>query len=164
MLSPIPERVKALIYAVLGACLTTAVMTLALFIAAIIVSAFTAPSSGGASVGRVFEGVLAVTYLLLIAGGVSLISSFVAFAAGITVVGIPAWLCLHRIGVRGRKALIAAGAILSVAGGLAIMPQSAPATLLLAVPGGVAGWIIWKYGYRQPQAASEASAASACCS
>jgi len=39
--------------------------------------------------------------------------------------------------------------MLSVLGGIAAMPQSFPVTPLL-IPGGVAGWIIWKVGYKQP--------------
>ncbi|MHC3126905.1 hypothetical protein OB03_06185 [Brevundimonas sp. GN22] len=74
---------------------------------------------------------------------------WLAFTVGITLIGIPAWHGLHRLELSGPQSLPAAGGMLSVLGGIAAMPQSFPVTPLL-IPGGVAGWIIWKVGYKQP--------------
>ena len=149
MLRPARHRLKALIYAILGASLTTTVLTVALFIVAIALSATDSLPDGTPTLGGVGDGILIVLSLLLLTGGLTLFYSLIAFAIGITFLGAPAWYALHRLGLSGPKSLTATGAMLSVLGGVAIIPQSFPLTLLLAVPGGVAGWIIWKRGYKQ---------------
>lgn len=135
-------RLTALITANCVAALAVAVLTLAIFL----VGAFVSPGDGGVSsvIGfAVILGLFAALYSFAI--------SFPVFLVGLIVVGIPTWWMLHRTGLRGVRSFAVVAAIESVIAGTlffrAFVPGSEVIAPLLAIPGGLAGWAIWTYGY-----------------
>lgn len=87
----------------------------------------------------------------LIAAIYSFAISFPFFLGGLIMAGIPTWWILHRAGVRRRGPFIVIAALESIIGGALVFRLLAPGSeaiaLLLAIPGGLAGWAICKYGY-----------------
>lgn len=77
--------------------------------------------------------------------------SFPLFLFGIGVVGIPTWWGLHVARRTSATALATVAALETVgAGGIVfrfLMPDLVIVAPLLAIPGGLAGWAIWRYGY-----------------
>lgn len=111
------------------------------------ISAIVSPGDGGVSSaigwGLIF-GLIAALYGFAI--------SFPVFLVGLIVVGIPTWWILHQKGLRRRNPFMVTAAIESVIAGVLVLPILSPELVvlapLLAIPGGLAGWAIWKYGYR----------------
>lgn len=147
MLRPLPDRLWALIAANFAAATSTGLM--AMGIAAIYV--LTTPP--GLSNG-VAPLVGAAVGFGLIAAIIATVASFVCFLAGLTAIGIPTWWLLHRMGWTSRRAFISVAALESVIGVALIALQ--PLMLetfafipIISLPGGLAGWVIWRLGYER---------------
>lgn len=142
MIRSMSARLTALITANCLAALAVAGLTLAgLWISAVISS-----GEGGASAAigwGLVLGLFAALYSFAIA--------FPVYSIGLLVVGIPTWWVLHRTGLRGGRVFVLVAAIESAVAGALVFrlfaPGSEVAAPLLAIPGGLAGWAIWKYGY-----------------
>lgn len=142
MIRSFSARLTALITANCLAALAVAGLTLAGFW----IGAVLSPGDGGvsAAIGWGFMfGLIAALYGFAI--------SFAFFLAGLIAVGIPTWCALHRAGLRQRDPFILVAAVESVIAGAVVFQMFAPGSEviapLLAIPGGLAGWAIWKYGY-----------------
>ena len=142
MLKSISARVGALITANCVAALAVAALTLA----GILIVTVASPGDGGVSsviAFAMFLGLFAALYSFAI--------SFPVFLAGLIVVGVPTWWLLHRAGLRTRGAFVVVAATESVIAGALFFRVFAPGSevvaLLLAIPGGLAGWAIRTYGY-----------------
>ena len=147
MLKPLSARMSALILANFVAASSTGIAAM-VFIAVYV--ALTPPglSNGVAAMvgGAIFLGLLAAIAASIIA--------FPFFLAGLILVGIPTWWVLHRMGWTNRVAFIVVAASESILGGVAVAPLLVPieafaTVLLLALPGGLAGWVIWRRGYER---------------
>ena len=142
MIRSMPARLTALIAANCIAALAVAFLTLGGFL----IVAFVSPGDGGVSSVIGFALILGLVPALY-----SFAISFAVFLVGLIVVGIPTWWLLHRTGPRGRASFIIVAAIESVIAGAfffrAFVPASEIVAPLLAIPGGLAGWAIWRYGY-----------------
>ncbi len=142
MIRSMSARLGALIAANFIATLGVGVLTLL----GVWIGAIVSPGGGGVSSaigwGLLF-GLMAALYSAVIA--------FPFFLAGLIVIGIPTWWMLHQAGVCERRPFIVIAAFESIIGGALVLRILAPGTEvfapLLAVPGGLAGWAIWKYGY-----------------
>lgn len=144
MLRPISERIEAVLTANLAAAATVGLTSALLTIASILSSGISAPTEAGIVIfTAVFFGLLAA-----IAGG---IASFSVYFAGLIVVGVPTWTLLHRLGWTNPRMFVVVGAIESVVAGVFIALLMAPDMVvlapLLALPGGVAGWALRRWGY-----------------
>lgn len=121
------------------------------FAAMVIVAVYVMVTPPGLSNG-IAAMIGSAVFLGMLAAIVGAITGFVCYLAGLIVVGIPTWWALHRVGWTSRFAFVAAGAIESVLGGVFAAPLLLPSdplafVLILAAPGGVAGWVIWRLGY-----------------
>lgn len=142
MIRSVSARIGALFTANCIAALSVAVLTLTGFW----ISAIISPGDGGMSAaigwGLMF-GLIAAVYSFVIA--------FAFFLVGLITVGIPTWWALHQADRRRRRTFIVVAAIESVIAGAIIfrlfVPGSEIFAPLLALPGGLAGWAIWTYGY-----------------
>lgn len=102
------------------------------------------------------EGHVATSHIqaLLFWGLFSFILATAAFSIGLLLVGLPAWLLLRRCGLEGPGWAVAAGFVLSPTPGLFLKLQAGARPvlstdhLLLALAGGVVGWVIWRVAYR----------------
>lgn len=142
MIKSMSARLGALVTANCIATLSVSGLTLAGFWIAAIVS----PGDGGVSSaigwGFIF-GLTAAFYAFAI--------SLPFFLAGLTLVGIPTWWILHRIGRRERASFVVVAAVEAVIAGAVVFRLFAPGSEivapLLSISGGLAGWAIWTYGY-----------------
>ncbi len=79
------------------------------------------------------------------------IAAFPAYLVGLTVVGIPTWWMLHRLGWASMPMFVCVAATESVAGAalaaFVIAPEALVFTPFLAVPGAVTGLVLWRLGY-----------------
>lgn len=130
---------------VTGSCVAALAVAILIW-AGLLISALVAPGDGGVSS---VVGLAAVVGM--IAGLYGFAISFPVFFVGLIVIGIPTWWVLHRNGLKGRGTFIAIGALESVVFGALVFQLVAPGSgvwaLLLAIPGGLAGWAIRTYGY-----------------
>jgi hypothetical protein len=108
------------------------------------------------------------------------VGAFVAWLAGLTLIGAPAWWLLHRHRLRGWRAAILVGMALTFIasmalaiplptrgtayssadrGGLTVVDnrltahgwaEAARKSLLVAFVGGAVGWVVWRTAYRRP--------------
>ncbi len=142
MIRSTSARLGALVTANCVAALGVAVLTLAGFWVGVLISAGTGGGSSAIGLGLLI-GLFAALY--------SFVISFPFFMVGLILVGIPTWWALHRAGVRTRGSFVVVAAIESaIAGALVFrvfLPGSEIVAPLLAIPGGLAGWAIWTYGY-----------------
>lgn len=97
---------------------------------------------------------LALFYLLMLASPVAITASAVGFLIGQIVLGMPAWLLLHRLGRRRRRDAMIAGAVLSTLAAWANLsvwfyggPDVAWAAMLFLIPGAAAGWTLHRIAY-----------------
>lgn len=78
--------------------------------------------------------------------------SFPFYLVGLIVVGIPTWWVLHKTGRASARAFMIAGALQSVVASVIVfhifVPGAELAAVLLAIPGGLAGWMLWLQGYK----------------
>jgi hypothetical protein len=105
---------------------------------------------------------LSVVPLLVVMMLVAFVVAFVAWFAGLLIVGAPGWWVLHRLGLRSRWAYAALGLILAPAGYAAWsvligLPWISPIQTLknglvldaaLAAIGAVVGWVVAASAYR----------------
>ena len=111
------------------------------------------PPSVGDVLTVVFMGAIMVAML-------AIYTSFV-FAVGLFLLGLPAWAVLHRLGWRGRRTAVVAGAVLAgaAAGGLALalngpVGGSAGFAAWMVLPGAVAGWTLHRIAYGKTRRAA----------
>ena len=93
------------------------------------------------------------TALAIVVALVAGIYAALAYAVGLAVVGAPVWLVLHRLGWASTTTAMAAGAVGSVIGGAALLALggawgAVPISLMLALPGGTAGWVVRAIAYQ----------------
>lgn len=143
MIKSMAERLGALIIANVLAASTIAGMSATGMWIGIIVSPGEAGLGNAIGWGLLF-GLLAALYGFIIA--------FPVYLVGLIVVGIPTWWILHKSGRVSAGAFSITAAIESVLAGVIVFRLLAPgaelAAPLLAIPGGLAGWIIWRRGYK----------------
>jgi len=136
-----------MVLAWVGAATVTAIVTMAMFTVGALVSftveVFRIPSGHTKGYLELSTGL----GIALAAGGYAAALSLIAFGIGIALFCAPAWWLLHKAGLQNAKAFMLTGAGLSVIGGSVLALPIAP---LLAIPGGAAGWIIWRLGYERP--------------
>ena len=144
MIRSVSARIGALLAASCIAALGVAVLTLVVLWIGTIIS----PGDGG-TVAAIAPWLI----FSLIAAVYSFMISFVVFLVGLITVGIPTWWALHRADLRHRGTFVVVAAIESVIAGVIVfrlfVPGSEIVAPLLAMPGGLAGWAIWTYGYAQ---------------
>lgn len=142
MLYPASTRMAALIIANFVAAAAVGVVTLMAF------AGFAIVSPGEAGVVAAIGGLM--TYGLLFAVFAAAIS-FPFYLVGLIVVGIPTWWALHQAGSIRLGSFATAGVIESVLAGALVFRIFAPGSEiyapLLAIPGSLAGWAVWNYGY-----------------
>jgi hypothetical protein len=85
-----------------------------------------------------------------------------AWAAGLTLIGGPAWFVMHRMGLRARFHAMTIGALLAggagyVFGALAYAPYPTAWFVAFALIGMAVGYIIWRLCYGRKSLAREAS-------
>jgi hypothetical protein len=143
MIKSMSERLGALIIANVLAASTVAGMSAIGMWIGIIVSPGEAGLGNAIGWGLLF-GLLAALYGFII--------SFPVYLVGLIVVGIPTWWILHNSGRVSAGAFSITAAIESVLAGAIVFRLLAPgaelAAPLLAIPGGLAGWIIWRRSYK----------------
>lgn len=86
----------------------------------------------------------------------AILYAFMAYLAGLVVIGTPAWWLLSRAGRKRRSDAVLAGAVLSSAAAMIFVlaarePVTAwetwALTLSLAIPGAIAGWTLHRVAY-----------------
>lgn len=154
MLKPFADRLTAVLLAWVGAAATTAALTMigtfGYFVFLLVLGAT------GAS-AEPLDMLLGIPLLAMFAGAFAMLYALGAYAIGLAIFSAPAWWALHKLKLTNPLAFALTGAGLSAAGGVVTGMEYLPFTPLLAIPGGVAGWVIWLLGYTRAQAASEAS-------
>ncbi|ALJ07695.1 MULTISPECIES: hypothetical protein [Brevundimonas] len=143
MIKSMSDRLGTLIIAnVLAASTTAGMSAIGMWISIIVSPGET--GLGNALGGGLLFGLLAALYGFII--------SFPVYLVGLIVVGIPTWWILHNSGRTSVGAFSITAAIESVIAGAIVFRLLAPGTELaaplLAIPGGLAGWIIWRRSYR----------------
>ncbi|WP_428151026.1 hypothetical protein [Brevundimonas sp.] len=140
------KSASSLMWALIAANFAAAAATGALVFLLVVV--VFAASPGDAGVVVVLGGVILLGVLRAFAG---FLISFPVYLVGLIVVGIPTWWCLDRAGWANAGAFVGVAALESVIAGMLVLPEISPdATifaLALAIPGGLAGWTIWRNGY-----------------
>lgn len=150
MLRSPAKRLNAILLAWISAAMVTSVITTLIVFAYL---AFLLVSGIEKGSGEPLDAVLSIGFILLLAMYAGVFSIFVAlfsFGIGLAIFSTPAWWALHRLKLTNRVAFIITGAVLSVAGGAVTQSEFVLYTPLLAIPGGVAGWLIWRLGYEKP--------------
>ena len=146
MIRPVADRVGALLMAAGLAALCVSGLTQAVVMIGVVADAGSEGLATALGGGLLF-GLLAAAYALLV--------SFVVYSLGLVLVGIPAWWLLHRTGHASQKGFVGIGAVLSVTAGIILFrlvtPGSEVLAPLLAIPGGLAGWALWNWGYSHPR-------------
>ncbi len=127
-----------------GSAMVTSLLTMLHFLHQMILDLV---QNNGALPMPILTAVAAGVFLTLYVGICAAIISHIAFSIGIAVFYVPAWWTLHKLKFTNPFAFAVTGAALSAGIGLIVFPVTAP---LLIIPGGVAGWIIWRLGYERP--------------
>ena len=157
MLKPPADRLTAVLLAWLGAATTTSALTMfgmfgyfGFLLASGGQTGSTEPA--GASIFTLYGLLFTLTV-----AGYAMFFALIAFGIGLAVFAAPIWWALHKLKLTNPLAFALTGAGLSVASGMVAGMEYLPLTPPLAIPGGVAGWLIWLLGYTRAQAASQAS-------
>jgi hypothetical protein len=144
MIKPLADRFLALIAASLVAAGITGLcagMGVAAYV--VVVTPVGLNDIVGLMASAVFFGILA---MLLGAA-----TAFPFYLIGLFVIGTPTWAILHRLRWINEPIFICVAAFESVIGGLVAAPLIAPEAWvlapLLALPGAVAGRVLWRSGY-----------------
>jgi len=142
MLRSASARLWALIAANLIAAAAVGVLTLVVIMGGVILS----PRDAGmteAIGGGLLLGSLGAVYAFAI--------SLPFYLVGLIVLGIPTWWMLHQTGSIRPGPFVTIAALESALAGILVFRIFAPGSEivapLLAIPGGLAGWAIWRYGY-----------------
>jgi hypothetical protein len=138
---------SALIVANFAAAVSMGFAAMVIVAAYVMLTPSDLPSGAAAMIGG-------AVFLGLFAAIAATIMAFIFFLAGLIAIGIPTWWVLHRTGLTSGIAFAAVGAIESVLGAALVKPLLMPLdpfvlVLVLALPGSVAGWVIWQLGYDQ---------------
>lgn len=143
MLRSMTHRMGALIVAnFIAAAAIGGMSLLAIWIVAIV-------SPGDAGLSSAIGGAF---ILGLIAAGAGFVVSFPFYLVGLIFVGIPTWWVLHKAGKPSATAFQIVGALQSVLAGAIAFRLFAPGAelvaALLAIPGALAGRMLWRHGYK----------------
>ncbi|NJC40600.1 divalent metal cation (Fe/Co/Zn/Cd) transporter [Brevundimonas alba] len=129
----------------------------------------TAAAAGGVATGAGFVLAMAGTTLpsslpsplvvvtglamaVVMLGVIAVLAAFV-FAAGLFIVGLPAWAALYKLGFRARVDVIVAGGVLTgitvalLFPWYALNPDTAVFPMLMILPGAFAGWTFHRIAY-----------------
>lgn len=147
MLKPPADRLTAVLLAWVGAAATTATLTMFGMFGYFVFLLASGGQAGSTEPAGASILTLYGLFFTLIAGAYAMSFALIAFGIGLAVFSAPIWWVLHSLKLTNPLAFALTGASLSVAGGLATGMEYLPLTPLLAIPGGVAGWLIWLYGY-----------------
>lgn len=144
MIKPLADRFLALIIAnfvatgITGLCAGVGV---AIYV--VVVTPVGPGGIAGLAGSAVFFGVLAML--------IGATTALPVYLTGLFVIGTPTWAILHRLRWTNEPIFICVAAVESVIGGLVFAPLIAPEAWvlapLLALPGGMAGRILWRSGY-----------------
>jgi hypothetical protein len=144
MIKPLADRFLALIVAMFAAAGMTG-LSAGVGVAVYVVAA--TPVGVNDIAGLMGSAVL-FGFLAMLTGA---ITAFPFYLAALFVIGTPTWAVLHRLRWTSEPIFICIAAVESVIGGLVaallIVPEVWVFAPLLALPGAVAGLVLWRSGY-----------------
>ena len=150
MTRKVRNPVKAALLAWVYATLTTMAVTVVVFLGMMLIGAISSSTSGQTiELSEWGPGLMVIVPLLLMAAAFSLGYAALAFGLGLGIAAPPVWWGLHSLGWTGPRTFTGIGALTTVIGGgwIFMDMEGGALALILAIPGAVAGWTLWRVGY-----------------